>query len=270
LNQSISSPDGGVDFLDVSELAGSPISGEQLERLRHRYTWAMPFSREKDVAELACGTGPGLGLLAGVARSLVAGDYSERMLERVRAHYGDRVALARFDASSMPYDSTSKDVLVIFEALYYLPDVARFAQECKRVLRPGGVLLIATANKDLSDFNPSPYSHDYLGVQELHEVFGSAGFDVRCFGHLDTAELSWKQRLLRPVKKAVVSLNLMPRTMRGKQILKRLVFGKPVSMPAELSPGADEIVPPTPLTPNQPDRRHKVIYCAASLPPASR
>lgn len=270
MNHSNSASADDVDFLDVTELAGSPISGEQLERLSHRYSWARSFSEGKDVAELACGTGPGLGLIAGAARSLEAGDFSDRMLERVRAHYGNRVALSRFDALSMPYATASKDVLIIFEALYYLADVARFAEECRRVLRPGGVVLIATANKDLTDFNPSPHSHEYLGVVELHRVFGSAGFKVSCFGYLDTAELSLKQKVLRPVKKLVVSLNLMPRTMRGKQILKRLVFGKPMSMPAELSPTNDAYRSPAPLPENQPDRRHKVIYCTASLPPASR
>ncbi|MCD6265910.1 MAG: BrnT family toxin [Deltaproteobacteria bacterium] len=29
--------------------------------------------------------------------------------------------------------------------------------DCVRVLRPGGKVLIATANKDLYDFNPSPH-----------------------------------------------------------------------------------------------------------------
>jgi ubiquinone/menaquinone biosynthesis C-methylase UbiE len=261
---------GAPDFLEVSELAGNPISGEQLERLEHRYLWARAHSQGKDVAEVACGTGPGLGLLAGVARSVVAGDFSERMLERVRAHYGNRIELARFDALSMPYATASKDVLIIFEALYYLSDVAKFAAECRRVLRPGGKLLVVTANKDLSDFNPSPHSHVYLGVTELHRVFGAAGFGVECFGHLDTARISLKQKLLRPVKRLVVSLNLMPRTMRGKEILKRLVFGKPVVMPAELAPATPDFVAPTPLPATQPDRRHKVIYCIASLPAAAR
>ena len=33
---------------------------------------------------------------------------------------------------------------------------------------------------------------------------------------------------------AVVKLGLMPKTMAGKRLLKRLVFGQPVEMPAEL------------------------------------
>ena len=72
-----------------------------------------------------------------------------------------------------------------------------------------------------------------------------------------------RQRLLRPVKRAAVALKLMPTTMSGKRWLKRLVYGPEVKMPAELSPEADSYLPPTPVDPNVPDLRHKIIYCTA-------
>jgi SAM-dependent methyltransferase len=265
VNGSAALQSGEAQFLDVTELAGAPISGEQLDRLKHRYTWAAQYCGGKDVAELACGTGPGFGVLSAVARSLEAGDYSRPILEIARAHYGDRFPLARFDALNMPYPDASKDVLIIFEAIYYLADIERFIVECKRVLRPGGQLLIATANKDLADFNPSPMSRRYLGTVELAQELGAHGFSVRCFGYLDVEAVSMRQRALRPVKRLVVGLGLMPRTMRGKQLLKRLVFGRPVQMPAELEPQAVGYVPPTELPCDRPDRRHKVIYCVATF-----
>jgi ubiquinone/menaquinone biosynthesis C-methylase UbiE len=255
-----------TDFSDVTEMGGDPITPEQLERLYHRYSWAAERCRDKDVAELACGTGPGLGLLRTVARSLEAGDFSPLMVNRVRHHYGDRVPVRQFDAASMPYPDASKDVLMIFEALYYLPDVAAFFRECRRVLRPAGRLLIATANKDLDDFNPSPYSHRYLGAAELAQELGQAGFASQCYGYLDISTTTLRQRLLRPVKRFVVASGLMPRTMAGKRLLKRLVFGPPVIMPAELVPGLIAYNEPTPLPAGLPDRRHKVIYCAATAP----
>jgi ubiquinone/menaquinone biosynthesis C-methylase UbiE len=145
-----------IDFLDVTELAGEPISQEQLERLRHRYGWAAQLCAGKEAVELACGSGAGLGLLQRVASSFEAADYSAAVLDRVRRHYGQRIRLRQFDAQAMPFEDRSKDVLLIFEAIYYLPDVDRFIRECSRVLRPGGCVLVVTCNKDLFDFNPSP------------------------------------------------------------------------------------------------------------------
>ncbi len=72
------------------------------------------------------------------------------------------------------------------------------------------------------------------------------------------------QRVLRPVKAFAARTGLMPKTMAGKKLLKRLVFGKLIPMPAELQVEMMPFSPPpTPLSADHPDIRHKVIYCAA-------
>jgi ubiquinone/menaquinone biosynthesis C-methylase UbiE len=254
------------DFADVTELAGTEISSEQLERMHHRYHWAALHSRGKDVLEVGCGSGQGLGMLARVAKSVEAGDYSEEILRIPRAHYGDRIVLRRFDARELPFHDASKDVVILFEAIYYIPEVQRFIAECRRVLRPGGVVLIATANKDLPDFNPSPLSYRYFGATELKQLFAAAGFSTALYGYFSVESVSWRQKVLRPVKRLVVELGLMPKTMRGKRLLKRLVFGKLVSMPVELQPlPSDRFVEPVAISGDEPDRSHKVLYCRASL-----
>lgn len=253
-------------FLEVTELSGEEISREQLERLCHRYYWAAEFCSGRDVLEVACGSGPGLNYLAGIARTLKAGDYSPEVLQRAQAHVAPSVELKSFDAQDMPYPDSSFDVVLMFEALYYVPSFQRFFSECRRVLRPGGKLLITTANKDLYDFNPSPYSHVYLGVTELARELGATGFTTSLYGYLPIEKTSWRQRILRPIKKAAVSFGLMPKTMAGKRLLKRLVFGAPVLMPESITPGMIEYKAPDAISAEHPDRTHKVIYCAAGLP----
>jgi SAM-dependent methyltransferase len=253
-----------IDYSTVTEIAGDKISQEQLERLCHRYFWAGIYCVGKDVVEAACGSGPGLGHLVKVAKSLRAGDYTPSTLKWAEDHYGSRVPLQVFDAQEMPYPDRSADVVILFEALYYLASTDKFVQECKRILRPGGVVLIANANKDLYDFNPSPHSYTYHGVVELEQLFSSHGFSVECFGFLPVTEVSLRQKVLRPVKKAAVSLGLVPKTTGGKKWLKRVVFGKMVRMPEEIQEGMVSYKAPTSLPLNWPDRTHKVIYCAAN------
>ena len=115
-------------------------------------------------------------------------------------------------------------VVVLFEALYYIPSAEKFAVEAARVLRPGGVLLIATANRDLYDFAPSPHSFTYYGAREMAALLKKAGFELQLYCYLRTDEVSLKQRLLRPLKAMAVKLNLIPQTMAGKRLLKRLVY----------------------------------------------
>ena len=259
-----------IDYSPVTEMAGDEISKEQLDRLCHRYYWAGAYCVGKDVIEAACGTGPGLGYLAARALSLRAGDYTPGILAAAQRNYGDRVDLRQFDAQAMPFEDHSADVVILFEAIYYLPSAERFVDECRRVLRPGGQVLIATANKDLYDFNPSPYSQTYYGVVELHQLFAERGFMAECFGYLSIrGDVSLRQRILRPIKKLAVKLGLMPKTTGGKKWLKRLVFGSMTRMPAEIKEGMIPYTPPTPLASSGPDREHKVIYCAAKLPDES-
>ena len=253
-----------IDYSTVTEIAGDDITQEQLERLCHRYYWAGTYCKDKDVLETACGTGPGIGYLTSLAKSFSAGDYTPGILDIAKKYYGDRVDLRQFDAQVLPFDDNSRDIIIIFEAIYYIPNVDEFISECKRVLRAGGTVLIATANKDLYDFNPSPYSHNYYNAPEFKHLFGELGFSVECFGYLSVGEVSLAQKVLRPIKKIAVELNLIPKTMAFKKIMKRFVFGDLVPMPAEIKEGMILFKPPRPILLDRPDREHKVIYCVAT------
>lgn len=252
-----------ISFLTVTELAGDEISQEQLERMQHRYCWAAQYCSGKNVLEVACGTGPGLGILNTASAHFEAGDYDKDILAIARSHYGNRVNLKQFDATAMPYPDKSKDVIILFEALYYIENAQQFINECMRILRPNGIILISTANKDLSDFNPSPHSYKYYGVKEMNEIFSVNGFLCEFFGYINIDHISSKQRLLRPIKRAAVSLGLMPKTMASKRLLKRLVFGRLLQMPFELDLKNYVFNVPLGLNKNASDERHKVLYCLA-------
>ena len=253
------------EFVSVTEIAGDKVTQEQVDRFCNRYYWAGRYCSGKDIVEAACGSGQGLGYLAGIARSLEAGDFSEAVLSVARRHYGERIALQQFDAQDMPFVERSKDVIILFEAIYYLPDADKFVRESMRILRPGGRVLIATANKDLYDFNPSPHSYKYYGVVELDALFKRYDFKTEFFGHMPIAKLSVRQRIFRPIKKLAVMLNIMPKTTAGKKWLKSIVFGNMVNMPAEIKENTAKYVEPNRIFFTEPDKVHKVIYCLGSL-----
>lgn len=253
------------DYVSVTEIAGDEVSQEQVQRICNRYYWAGGYCQDKDVLEAACGTGQGLGYLAKLARNLTGGDYSEKILEIARCHYQNRIDLRQFDAQDMPFDDNSFDVVILFEAIYYIPDAVKFVSECYRVLRPGGKVLIATANKDLYDFNPSPYTYKYYGIAELNRLFTEQGFSVELFGDTPLDQLSVRQKILRPIKKVASSLHLIPGSMEAKKRLKRIMFGELVKMPAEIDEGTAEYKLPAALSHLHPDTKHKVIYCVATL-----
>lgn len=253
------------DYTTVTEIGGAEASEEQIARAAQRYYWAGTYCRDCDVLEIACGVGQGLGYLAGLARSVHAGDITPALVQKAQAHYGTRIEINEMDALALPFPARSLDVVIIFEALYYLSSSDRFVDECIRVLRPGGHVLVANANKDLYDFNPSPFSTAYHGVIELRALFEPRGFTCEFFGNSPLAKISLRQRVIRPLKKLAVSAGLIPKTMTGKKLLKRLVFGQLKPMPAEIDAATAANVPATPLTPDQPTRDFKVLFMDAKL-----
>ena len=249
------------NFFTVTERGGEWVSPAQLDRFLQRYLWAGHFGKGKDVLEVACGTGPGLGYLNSVAKTLIAGDISDEVLAPAQEYYGDRIRIEKFDAAETPCGDESVDVVVIFEAIYYLPELVSFLAEVKRVLRPGGVLLIATANKDLADFNPSPFSVSYYNPPELSQILSTSGFDSEFFAGSPIASQSLVGWIYHALKKFAVKYRLVPSTMRGKKLLKLIFSGRLVKMPIELEPEDEDFEPLIPIGDASADTVHQVIYC---------
>jgi len=252
------------DYTTVTEISGDSVTQEQIQRLCNRYYWAGNYCKGNDVVECACGTGQGLGYLAGIAKRLIAGDYSQKILSIAKEHYSDLIDLHRFDAQQMPFKRNSTDIVILFEAIYYLPDAEKFVQEAYRILRPGGKVMISTANKDLYDFNPSPYSFQYYGVRELDGIFSKHNFQTEFFGDTPVKNLSIRQKILRPIKKFAVTSGILPESMEGKKFLKRLVFGGLKKMPAEIAADTCPYAEPEKIHLKSENTEYKVIYCKAN------
>src|SRR3989304_8935037 len=142
------------EYVTVTELPRINAHKEQLERLVQRYCLASEYCKDKEVLEVARGGGIGLGYLARRARKVVGGDIDEKVLEFARRNYGNRrnIELRTLDAQRLPFADKSFDEVLLYEAIYYLPQPEKFVDEARRVLRDKGVLIICTVNKDWPGF----------------------------------------------------------------------------------------------------------------------
>src|SRR5690349_1257819 len=96
-------------FHEITEQPGIGATTEQLRMLATRYRLARDHAGGGTVVEVACGTGIGLGLLAGAATTVIGGDIDERNLERARATYRDRpgIVIQAMNADRLPFASGS-------------------------------------------------------------------------------------------------------------------------------------------------------------------
>lgn len=247
-----------TDFSELTEVPGAGATAEQLEMLRTRYRLAADHAAGKDVLEAACGSGIGLGLLARAARRVVGGDYTMPLLRRAAAHYGNRIPLIRFDAQRLPFRGGSFDVVLLYEAIYYLPDAGRFVAEARRVLRPGGMLLICSANREWSEFHPSPHAVRYYSAGELRNLLERHGFRPELRAAFDVARRGPAGSAVAWLRRAASSLGLIPKTLAGRARLKRLFYGALTPIPPELD-GSGSASQPAPV-PLGPVSGHKVLY----------
>lgn len=250
-------------YFAVTEQPGHQASAIQLEMLEARYSWAAQQAGGKDVLEAACGAGMGLAALAAVARSVEAGDVDAENLRSARAVCAGipNLSVREFAAGELPFASESFDLVLLFEAIYYLPDVRRFFAETQRVLRPGGALLIVTVNPEWNGFNPSPLKTRYWSAGELRTALQEAGFAAQVQGAFPESR-GWTSSAIRVVRRAAVALHLIPRTMRGKARLKRIFYGRLKAVPQQLaSRGRSAQLEELQGRPDQ--RRYRVLYATA-------
>lgn len=212
------------DYTTVTETWGLPASPEQLAMQYFRYRVAGQLARDRDVLEIGCGSGMGLPYLAGSARRVVGGDYTMGLLLEAREHL-PKTDLVRFDAQHLPFRDASLDVVLMLEMIYYVADQAAAFAECRRVLRPGGALMVCVPNPERPDFNPSPFSTSYPNARELARLFQDNGFTIEVSGAFRVEVESARDRLLAPVRHFAVRYRLIPNSMRMKALVKRVLYG---------------------------------------------
>ncbi|MBM4076893.1 MAG: class I SAM-dependent methyltransferase [Planctomycetes bacterium] len=246
-------------------MPGTVANEEQLQMLHTRYAWATDQCIGKDVLEVGCGTGIGLQQLASVARSVVGGEYDPKLAVAAQQRYGSRIKVVEMDASSLPLADCSVDVVLLLESLYFLPQPEKFFLEARRVLRPDGKLLICSANRERSDFNPAPLSHRYFSAKELAGCLEKSGFSAEVFAGFPTENHGIANRLRQACRVVAIKLHLVPKSMAWKAVVKRLFFGRMEKLPSTLHCDPSRVRPLELVTTDDCVRGHKVIYAIGSL-----
>jgi ubiquinone/menaquinone biosynthesis C-methylase UbiE len=136
-------------------------------QLYHHLTSAVDVAG-RDVLEVGCGRGGGSDFVARYLRprSVTGVDIAHEAVDFCNSHYSaPGLSYVQGDAEALKFPDAWFDVVINVESSHYYRSMARFLGEARRVLRPGGHLLLV-------DFRSR---HD---VPKWRAQFGTSGFEV--------------------------------------------------------------------------------------------
>ncbi len=142
----------------------------------HRYAIAREYVKGKTVLDIACGEGYGSNLLAATAEKVMGVDIDNDVITNATAKYRHpNLSFHQGPAEQIPFADNHFDVVVSFETLEHATEHEQIFSEIKRVLKPGGLLIISTPDKkyytDLPGYNnpfhkKELYQHEFTALVE--------------------------------------------------------------------------------------------------------
>ncbi len=161
---------------------GGQIRSEHL----HRYALSLPFVQQRVVLDLASGEGYGASLLASKAGFVIGVDADVETVRAAEDRYGDaRLRFVAGDCGAVPIANATFDVVTSFETIEHHDRHAPMMAEIKRVLKPGGVLVLSSPNRPVyaqQSPEPNPFHVKELDYDELAALLGEHFAHCRVYG----------------------------------------------------------------------------------------
>jgi ubiquinone/menaquinone biosynthesis C-methylase UbiE len=117
----------------------------RIQRMAIELADIKPFER---VLDLGCGPGDGTARIAQTGATAIGLDYSEGMIVKARKEPATTGKLTRGDAGRLPFKDASFDKVVCTNSFHHYPDHFAALKEVRRVLKPGGMLVLVDPRAD--------------------------------------------------------------------------------------------------------------------------
>ncbi|MBA3866896.1 MAG: methyltransferase domain-containing protein [Solirubrobacterales bacterium] len=131
---------------DPDQLPNTLVDSEH----RGRYCWAAPLVTGRSVLDAGCGTGYGLAILAAAGAAEVTGvDLDAGAVRAAEGRLNGLGSVHRGDLQALDLPADSFDVAVCFEAIEHLDSPEQGMAELRRVVRPGGMVIVSSPNPDV-------------------------------------------------------------------------------------------------------------------------
>ncbi|MBW2045844.1 MAG: class I SAM-dependent methyltransferase [Deltaproteobacteria bacterium] len=142
--------------------------------VRIRYEYARKFiqSLNKDIKILDIGCGEGWGSIVLAEFNVWAMDISFKSIRRaIRNNYNSKIIYSVMSTEHLGYRNNIFDVVCCFEVIEHLDCPDCLLKEIKRVLKPNGILLLSTPNRNYTkSLLPNPFHKKEYYFAEIKNI----------------------------------------------------------------------------------------------------
>ena len=135
-----------------------------------------------DVLDVGSGDGAAASSIAAYCRTLTCIDVNARSVESARERFArlSHVTARVADVHELPFAPASFDTVLLFHTLTYAEHPARALEECARVLRPGGRLVLLCLDRHEQQEVTARYGERHPGFSPrgVRALLRGAGLDV--------------------------------------------------------------------------------------------
>ena len=149
-----------------------------------RYRFAAQFAVGKRVLDAACGSGYGSKILAETAENVCGIDISSEAVAFANENYkAENISFQCASVAELPFQDQSFDLIVSFETLEHVDEQTQqaFLREIRRTLKPGGILVMSTPNREVYDKRGDNEFHVHELSYTEFESFLREAFRTVCF-----------------------------------------------------------------------------------------
>lgn len=189
------------EFLQEIRPRGGEENWENNEHYANRlmfYLFANQFVSGKEVLDAACGYGYGSYILAQSAKHVIGVDLGRTCIKYAVNHYSaHNIEYHQMDVTNIAFVDNRFNVVISIETMEHLPPelTDKFLDELKRVLEPGGLLVLSTPNRTATANLEKPMSGhiNEKTVAELRTLINSKFVNGRFYYFLRACERAEKR-----------------------------------------------------------------------------
>lgn len=191
--------------------------------LRHLFAYETAsemLQGKRKIIEIGSGEGYGAAYLSESDFEITCFDLSQEIAQHAGKTYPKpNLSFSSFDGKRIPVENDFFDAAISFQVIEHVPDVGAYLKEIYRVLKPGGIFLCTTPNRDYrlkpgqkpwNEFHLREY-HDFELRKELSNIFSNSEvFGIRAIDELQKMEYS----RVKKSKDASLLRNIIPLSLR--------------------------------------------------------